>query len=50
MAVVLLPPVRDVLHDADHARIGGVGILFVVSLAVAGGAGWLAAALAARSS
>ena len=30
MVVVLLPPVRDVLRDADHARIGGVGILVVV--------------------
>jgi hypothetical protein len=50
VVVVLLPPVRDVQHDADHRRIGGVGVLFVVSLAVAGGAGWAAAALAARTS
>ena len=50
MVVVLLPPVRDVLHDADHARIGGVGVLFVVSLAIVGAAGWAAAALASRAS
>ena len=50
MVVVLLPPVRDVLHDADHAHIGGVGVLVVASAAVAGVAGVAAAALAARLS
>jgi hypothetical protein len=50
MIVVLLPPLRDVLRDADHARIGGVGVLVVVSTAVAVGAGVVAAALAARRS
>ncbi len=49
MVVVLLPPVRDVLHDADHARIGGVGVLVVVAGAIAAAAGWSAAALAARA-
>lgn len=48
MVVVLLPPVRDVLRGADHARIGGVGILFVASLVIAAVAGWSAATLAAR--
>jgi hypothetical protein len=50
MVVVLLPPVRDVLHDADHARIGGVGVLLAVSLLSAALAGWSTAALAARTS
>jgi hypothetical protein len=50
MVVVLLPPVRDVLHDADHSRIGGVGILAVVSVLVALVAAALAAQLAARAS
>ena len=49
MVVVLLPPVRDVLHDADHARIGGVGVLVVVAGAIAAAASWSAAALAARA-
>jgi hypothetical protein len=47
--VVLLPPVRDVLHDADHARIGGVGVLFAASLVIAAVAVWSAAILAARA-
>jgi hypothetical protein len=50
MVVVLLPPVRDVLHDVDHAKIGGVGVLLVVSLVVALVAGRAAGALAARRS
>jgi hypothetical protein len=50
MLVVLLPPVRDVLHDADHARIGGVAALLLVSLLSAALAGWSTAALAARTS
>jgi hypothetical protein len=50
IAVVLLPPVRDLLHDVDHSRIGGVGVLLVVSLAVAAIAGWSAGAWAARAS
>ena len=50
MVVALLPPVRDVLRDADHARVGGVAFLFGVSLAAAGIAGWVTAALAARAS
>jgi hypothetical protein len=49
MVVVLLPPVRDVLHDADHSRIGGVGVLLVVSLVLAGVANWSAAVLTARA-
>jgi hypothetical protein len=50
MVVVLLPPVRGVFHDADHARIGGVGLLFGVALVLAVVAGWAAGALAARLS
>jgi hypothetical protein len=50
MTVALAPPVRDVLHDADHARLGGVGVLFLVSVVVAVVAGWAAATLAARMS
>lgn len=50
MVVVLLPLVRDVLHDTDHAQIGGVGILFAVSVLVALVAGAVAAELAARTS
>jgi hypothetical protein len=48
--VVLLPPVRDVLRDVDHARVGGVGALLAVSLVVAATAGGSAGALAARRS
>jgi hypothetical protein len=50
IVVVLLPPLRDVLHDVDRARIGGVGVLLVVSVVVVALAGWSAAALAARRS
>ena len=50
IVVVLLPPVRDVIRDADHGDIDGVGILVVVSLVVAAIAGWSAAQLAARAS
>jgi hypothetical protein len=50
MVVVLLPPVRDVLRDADHSRIGGVGVLLLASLGVVAVATWAAAALAARAS
>jgi hypothetical protein len=50
MIVVLLPPVRDVLHDVDHARIGGVGVLFGLSVVLVILAMWTAGALAARAS
>ena len=50
VVVVLLPPVRDVLHDVDHADVGGVAILLAVSVAVAVATGWAAAVLAARTS
>jgi hypothetical protein len=50
MAVALLPPVRDVLRDADHGRIAGVGGLCAVALAVVLLAGWASAVLAARTS
>jgi hypothetical protein len=49
IVVALVPSVRDVLRDADHNRIGGVGVLVVVSLAIAGIAGWSSAALAAHA-
>jgi hypothetical protein len=48
--VALLPPVRDVLRDADHARIDGVGLLCGVSAVVATLAGWAGAVLTARRS
>jgi hypothetical protein len=50
IVVVLLPPVRDVLHDADHGHVGGVGLLLGAALAVAAVAGWSSAVLAARAS
>jgi hypothetical protein len=50
LVVALLPPVRDVLHDVDHGRIGGVAALGVVALALALLGGWGAAVLAARTS
>src|SRR5262249_30881110 len=50
IVVVLLPPVRDVLHDVDHARIGGMGALLAVSSVLTAAAVWCAAALAARTS
>jgi hypothetical protein len=50
IVVALLPPVRDVLRDADHGDIDGVGILVGVSLVAVTIAGWVAAGLAARAS
>jgi hypothetical protein len=50
IAVALLPPVRDVLRDADRGEIGGVGILFGASVVVAAVAARASGALAARRS
>jgi hypothetical protein len=48
LVVAVLPPLHDVLRDADRARLGGVAALSVVSAFMATGGTWLSAALAAR--
>ena len=48
--IAILPPVRDVLRDAERAQIGGVGALLAVSVALVVLAAWTAGALAARTS
>ncbi len=50
IVIALLPPVRDVLRDADHGDIAGVGVLAIVSVGIAVLAGWSASQLAARCS
>lgn len=50
LVVALLPPVRDVLHDADHGRVGGSGLLVAASAGILVLACWGAALLAARTS
>ena len=50
LVVVLLPPVRSVLHDADHGSIGGAVLLLPVAIVAAAIGGVAAAALSARVS
>jgi hypothetical protein len=48
IVIAVLPPLRDVLRDADHARLEGVAALFVASTFAITGATWISAVLAAR--